>query len=66
MRYPTRVLAAAGVPPVARDAFKERAFPDDCYDLTPAGWIDVDDSLQAPGMAWGAWKAHAHRARHRG
>lgn len=62
--YPTRLLRDAGVPPVVRDEFKERAFPDDDYDLTPAGWSDVDESLQAPGMAWGAWKAMAHRARH--
>jgi hypothetical protein len=64
--YPTRVLVDAGVPPVVRDDFKERAFPDDPYDLTPAGWADIDESLQAPGMAWGAWKAMTYRARHAG
>lgn len=64
VRYPTEVLAEAGVPPVVRDDFKARAFPDDAYDLTPAGWADIDEALQAPGMAWGAWKAMAHRARH--
>jgi hypothetical protein len=62
--YPTKVLAAAGVPPVVRDEFKERAFPDDPYDLTPAAWADVDEALQAPGMAWGAWKAMTYKARH--
>ena len=64
--YPTRVLDEAGVPPVVRDDFKERAFPDDPYDLTPAGWADIDEALQAPGMTWGAWKAMTHRARHAG
>jgi hypothetical protein len=64
--YATDVLTGAGVPAVVRDDFKERAFPDDRYDLTPAGWTDVDESLQAPGMAWGAWKATAHRQRHAG
>jgi hypothetical protein len=62
--YATEVLRAAGVPPVVRDDFKERSFPDDDYDLTPAGWADIDDSVQAPGMAWGAWKAMTYKARH--
>ena len=35
VRFPTAVLRAAGVPPVVRDDFKERAFPDDIYDLVP-------------------------------
>lgn len=55
--YPTRVLAGAGVPPVRRDPFAEEAFPDDCYDLSPATWTDVDPSLHEPGLIWGAWKA---------
>lgn len=62
--HATRVLADAAVPPVARDEFKVRAFPDDVYDLTPAGWADIDESLQAPGLAWGAWKAMTYKARH--
>jgi hypothetical protein len=57
VRYPTAVLREAGVPPVARDEFAEQAFPDDIYDLAPATWRDVDESLQEPGIAWGAWKA---------
>jgi hypothetical protein len=57
VRYPTAVLRDAGVPPVRRDEFKERAFPDDVYDLAPATWKDVDESLQEPGIVWGAWKA---------
>lgn len=57
VRCPTRVLAAAGVPPLRRDPFAEEAFPDDCYDLSPATWADVDPSLHEPGIIWGAWKA---------
>ena len=57
VRYPTEVLRAAGVPPVVRDEFRERAFPEDLYDLAPATWADVSPDLTAPGLAWGAWKA---------
>jgi hypothetical protein len=57
VRYPTALLREAGVPPVVRDEFAERAFPDDVYDLSPATWRDVDESLHEPGLAWGAWKA---------
>lgn len=66
VRYPTEVLAAAGVPPVDRDDFARSAFPDDPYDLTPASFGDVDPSLVELGIAWGAAKAHVHRRRHRG
>jgi hypothetical protein len=57
VRYPTAVLRDAGVPEVVRDEFRERAFPEDVYDLSPATWGDVDESLQEPGLVWGAWKA---------
>jgi hypothetical protein len=57
VRYPTAVLRDAGVPPVARNEFDERAFPDDVYGLAPATWRDVDESLHEPGIVWGAWKA---------
>jgi hypothetical protein len=63
--YPTEVLRAAGVPPVVRDEFDERAFPDDTYALSPASFADVDPSLHEPGLLWGAAKAHAHLSRHR-
>ena len=62
--YPSGVLRSAGVPPVERDAFSEEHFPDDDYDLTPATFADVDQSLHEPGLAWGAAKAWAHRRRH--
>ncbi|MHB1536311.1 MAG: hypothetical protein ACYC1D_17220 [Acidimicrobiales bacterium] len=64
VRYPTAVLADAGVPPVERDAFAVRAFPQDLYDLSPASYADIDPALVGPGLAWGAAKAMAHRRRH--
>lgn len=54
---PTGLLLDAGVPAPARDEFARRSFPDDRYDLGPATWRDVDDSLHEPGLVWGAWKA---------
>jgi hypothetical protein len=65
VRYPTAVLAAAGVPSVVRDAFAERAFPDDPYGLAPASFADLDPSLAEPGIAWGAAKAFEHMRRHK-
>jgi hypothetical protein len=65
VRYPTEVLRRAGVPPVVRDEFAERAFPGDVYDLSPATWADVDPDLHEPGMAWGAAKAWVVLARRR-
>lgn len=66
VRYPTAVLDAAGVPPVVRDEFAERNFPDDPYDLTPANFADLDPDLHEPGLVWGAAKAHVHLRRRRG
>lgn len=65
VRYPTEVLLAAGVPPVPRDPFAERVFPDDIYDLSPASLADLDPDLAEPGLVWGAAKAFVHRRRHR-
>ena len=64
VRYPTAVLRGAGVPPIVRDAYDERHFPDDDYGLTPLTFADVDPSLHDLGLAWGATKARAHLARH--
>jgi hypothetical protein len=64
VRYPTRVLEEAGVPPVERDPIQERLLPGDIYDLSPASFADVDPALAEPGMVWGAAKALAHRRRH--
>jgi hypothetical protein len=59
----TGVLAAAGIPPVERDAFAERAFPDDLYDVTPATLSDLgDDELGPLQLAWGLAKAKVLRA----
>ncbi|HEY5156232.1 MAG TPA: hypothetical protein VIJ47_15935 [Acidimicrobiales bacterium] len=63
--FPTAVLRDAGVPPVVRDEFVERQFPDDVYDLSPAAFADVDPALHEPGLTWGAAKAHVHLARRR-
>lgn len=65
VRYPTAVLAEAGVPPVARDEFAVRAFPEDAYGLSPAAFADVDPTLHEPGLVWGAAKAHVVMARRR-
>ncbi len=65
VRYPTAVLRDAGVAPVRRDAFAERTFPDDLYDLTPASLADIDPGLIDPGISWGAAKAFEHKRRHR-
>jgi len=65
VRYPTEVLARAGLRPVNRDTEARRIFPDDHYDLTPAAFADIDPSLHEPGLLWGAAKAHVHLARRR-
>jgi len=63
--FPTQVLRQAGVPPAVRDDFAERTFPDDVYDLSPASFGDVHESLHEPGLVWGAAKAHVHLRRRR-
>lgn len=63
VRYPTEVLAAAGVAPVERDDFAIDRFPDDVYDLNPASFADIHPDLQSPGLEWGAAKAFVHRRR---
>lgn len=65
VHHPTQVLVDAGVPPVDRDEFSVRAFPDDRYALAPATFADLDESLAEPGLMWGAAKAHVHLARRR-
>jgi hypothetical protein len=60
----TEVLAAAGVPPVERDPFDERSFPDDRYAIVPRSLADLgDDDLAPMLMAWGLGKARVLRAR---
>jgi hypothetical protein len=64
VRYPTEVLAGAGVPPVARDAFEQERFPDDVYGLMPASFADFGPEVGEAGLAWGAAKAWEHKRRH--
>ena len=59
----TELLRGLGVPPVRRDDFAVRNFPDDAYDLAPASFADVDEALHEPGMVWGAARAHVHLRR---
>lgn len=63
--FPTDVLAAAGVPPVARDQAAMELFPKDIYDLVPASFADLDPDLAEVGLRWGAAKAFEHMRRHR-
>ena len=63
--FPTRVLIDAGATPVVRDEFDQRMFPDDLFDLSPAGFGDIDPSLAELGMVWGAAKAHVVLTRRR-
>ena len=65
VRFPTAVLADAGIPPVVRDEVAEARMPDDLYDLVPGAWADVDDALTEPGLTWGAAKAYVVLARRR-
>ena len=59
----TGVLSAAGIPPVERDEFATRAFPDDLYDVAPATLADLgDDELGPLQLAWGLAKAKVLRA----
>jgi hypothetical protein len=63
-REPTAVLASAGVPPVVREEFDERAWPDDVYSLVPRTLGDLGDPGLAPlHLAWGLAKAAVIRAR---
>ena len=63
---PTEVLLGAGARPVSRDTFSEERFPGDLFDLAPATWADVDESMVEPGLTWGAWKAAVVLTRRRG
>jgi hypothetical protein len=63
-REPTEILIAAGVPPVVRDPFDERSWPEDRYNLVPRTLGDLGDPDLAPlHLAWGVAKAAVLRAR---
>ncbi len=66
VRFPTEVLAAAGVAPVVRDQAAEELFPDDTYDLVPASFAEIGPELADLGLYWGAAKAFEHKQRHGG
>jgi hypothetical protein len=60
-------LAGIGVPPVVRDDFDERAFPDDVYGLVPRTLGDLGDEALGPfHLAWGVAKTAVLRARTQG
>lgn len=64
VREPTEVLERAGVPSVVRDAFDERAWPDDRYGLVPRTLGDLGDADLGPlQLAWGLAKTKVLRAR---
>lgn len=65
-RHATAVLAGAGVVHAPRDPVDAANLPDDVYDIAPANFADVDESLVGPGISWGAAKAHLHLRRHDG
>ena len=59
---PTAVLRDAGIPEVVRDAFDERAWPGDVYDLVPRSFADLGDADLGPlHLAWGLAKSRALR-----
>lgn len=64
-REVTAVLREAGVPPIERDEFAERTFPDDDYGLAPDTFEALSGELASLHLTWGAAKAAVHKARHR-
>lgn len=62
--FAAEVLRAAGVAPVARDRNAVEMYPGDIYDLTPGGFSDFGEEVQAAGINWGAAKAYLHLQRH--
>lgn len=57
MRFPTEVLAAAGVEAPDRDPVAAGALPGDSYDLAPASSRDLGEEVWAAHLRWGAEKA---------
>jgi hypothetical protein len=63
VQEPTVVLQAAGVPPVVRDEFEERAWPADCYQLVPRTLADVGGvEVGALLLEWGLAKTAVLRS----
>ncbi len=65
IQYPTEILQQVDAPVVARDEQARRFHPDDVYDLTPASFADLGQSVHDLGISWGAAKAHVHLRRRR-
>jgi hypothetical protein len=61
MRFPTEVLEAAGLPPVARDEVTSTALPGDLYGLAPASSRQLGEDAWEAHLRWGAAKAARHR-----
>lgn len=64
VRYPTRVLEDARADALPRDHFQAERFPDDPYDLTPAGFADLGEEVHDAGLRWGVARAMVHKLRH--
>ena len=63
-REPTQLLARSGVPPVPRDQYETRSFPDDVYGIVPRSLADLgDEELGHQMLAWGIGKTTVLRAR---
>ena len=68
-REATETLAAAGIPPIERDPYEVRSFPDDVYGIVPKSPADLGDDERAREelggalLAWGMGKAAVLRAR---
>jgi hypothetical protein len=61
----TDLLFDVGATPPERDEFKARLFPDDPFELGPAAFEDLDESVRVLGIRWGAARAHVHLRRRR-
>jgi hypothetical protein len=60
---PTALLASFGIPPIERDEFDERSWPDDRYGLVPHSLGDLGDPDLGPLLlAWGLAKTKVLRS----
>ena len=59
VRFPTRALESAGIPPAPRDPVAANALPGDVYDLAPASSSALGEEAWQAHVAWGAHKARA-------
>jgi hypothetical protein len=60
----TEVLTRAGVPPIERDPYEVRAFPDDIYGIVPHALTELGDEDLGPTLlVWGLGKSAVLRAR---